>query len=198
MKTILDYSLFRYVLPASMFSGWTILAWLQQSVIPSVEVVLGFVALLLVMSIFSKHQRVSMNLWNSQLGIITTLSKWTVEVTAIRQLGSVPIGIDLTHSAERVLEAMSLHYESNDGSFVRFFVSRPLRAGQTQVGFSVHRRGLRLLNGISKATKLSEKLLYDVEVLESAMRSAYPHVAVLPATLPQARSITSGGVAIIE
>ncbi len=191
-----DSSMIRYVIPAAMFTGWTILMWIQQSIIPSLEVVMGLALLLMLILIFTNSRRSTTVLWNAPYGVLAILYNWTVEVISIRQLGSVPMGIDLTHSAERVLEAMSTHYEPNERAFVRFFISRPLNSDTTRVGFSVHRKNLRILNGVAKATKMSESLAVDVEVLESAMRAAYPHVAVIPASDNETRMITSGGVVV--
>ncbi|MHA2081163.1 MAG: hypothetical protein ACW99H_08475, partial [Candidatus Thorarchaeota archaeon] len=45
-------------------------------------------------------------LWDEQRGFIAIIRPWRVELCAARLLGSVPLGIDLSHSARKVLQAM--------------------------------------------------------------------------------------------
>jgi hypothetical protein len=191
------YSYLKYLVPASIFTGWIILLWSSQSMIPDPLPIIGFGVLLVAILVYDKHGGAPYTLWDEENGIMALLKRWSVEVSSIRLFGNVPLGIDLTHSAERVLEAMSLHYGSDDDCELKFFFTRPLSQDATRVGFCVLRRRLRLLNGISTAEYLKEKLLVDVELLESAMRASYPHVAILSADVHESWMINSGGVAVV-
>jgi hypothetical protein len=192
-----DDSLLKYTIPASIIAGYSILLWINQSILTRLEVVIGLCVLLITILVITKRRQKATVLWDRTTGILITVRNWYVEVSAYRQLGSVPIGIDLTHSAERVLESMNTCLSPDDNAIVCFFVTRPLGSGRTIVGFSVHRQSLRLSNGISKASKMSDKLSTDIAILESAMRSAYPHVAVMPTTLDETRIISTGGFFVI-
>ena len=193
MQFSYDDSLLRYTIPAAIITGYSIVLWIDQSIITRLEVVVGLCVLLIAILVVAKRKQKAMVFWDEGAGVLITMRNWYVEVSAYRQFGSVPIGIDLTHSAERVLESMSTYLSPNENAMVRFFVTRPMKSGKTIVGFSIHRQSLRLFNGISKALKLSEQLATDIAILESAMRSAYPHVAIIPTNVDDTRMISTGG-----
>lgn len=133
-------------------------------------------------------------MWDEATGTMVILRMWTVEVQAGCLLSSVPLGIDVSHSARRVLKAMSERFKKESQCEVRFFVCRPLGNSSTMVGMQVVRRSLRLMNGVRMAKSLSEKVFEDVTTLESAMRSSYPHTPVDRAGLTEMQLVNSGGV----
>ncbi len=183
----------RIVAPVSVFVAWgAVLLWTLPGV-PMAPLV--GLPVLLVLILVHRHDRDRHQLlWDDEAHVLAALRAWTVEVSTCRLLGTVPLGIDLTHSAERVLEAMHVHYSSAGAGELRFFVVRPHGEGPTRVGFCVHRKGLRLRDGVRAAESLKERVLVDAGVLESAMRAAYPHVPVREPSLEDMLLISTGGV----
>ncbi len=194
MKNYRDIEWAKWVLPAAL-----IIAWISRALIAPVqgiiiESALGIGLTALVVSIFIFWQRPMTVLWDEATGIMAILRTWTIEVQAGCLLSSVPLGIDVSLSASRVLQAMSERFSKESLCELRFFVCRPLGNSSTLAGMQVVRRSLRLLNGVRAVQKISEKLHDDVITLESAMRSSYPHTPIDRAGLYEMQLVNTGGV----
>jgi hypothetical protein len=133
-------------------------------------------------------------LWDAERGIMATIRTWQVEVCAARLLGSVPLGIDLSHSARKVLQAMHSRFLNEEGGTLLFFISRPLGDGMTKVGLLVRRSAFRLSSLAPKLDQLTKLLMADVMILESAMRAAYPHLPVERAEKHDILMVNKGGI----
>ena len=132
--------------------------------------------------------------WDKDRGIAAILRPWTVEVSSARLLSSVPIGIDLSHSAKKVLQSMYTRFSNEAGGALVFFITRPMGNQTTKIGILVRRRGLRLWNGLFVIDRLAKKLLADTLILERSMRAAYPHLPVETASFEDILKATSGGL----
>jgi len=133
-------------------------------------------------------------LWDEQRGIIAIIRLWQVELCAARILGSVPLGIDLSHSARKVLQAMHTRFENEKGGTLVFFINRPIGNECTRVGMLVRRSVLRFPRARSKIEQLSKMILADIMILESAMRAAYPHLPVELAKKQDILAVNTGGL----
>jgi hypothetical protein len=133
-------------------------------------------------------------LWDKEQNLAAILRPWTVEVCSARLLGSVPIGIDLSHSGNKVLRAMYTRFSSKLDGTVVFFITRPMGNQSTKIGFLVRRRGLRLWNGMQQIERLKKKLIADIMILERSMRSSYPHLPVVEAEFEEIIKATTGGL----
>ena len=133
-------------------------------------------------------------LWDDQQGFVSIIRPWRVELCAARLLGSVPLGIDLSHSANKVLQAMYTRFENEEGGTLVFFINRPVGNESTKVGMLVRRSSLRLPNTKSKLEKLSKLMLADIMILESSMRAAYPHLPVERAERQDILIVNTGGL----
>ncbi|MFW9835400.1 MAG: hypothetical protein ACFFEK_15475, partial [Candidatus Thorarchaeota archaeon] len=120
-------------------------------------------------------------LWDDEKGFVAIIRPWRVEICAARLLGSVPLGIDLSHSASKVLQAMHTRFENEKGGTLVFFINRPLGVESTKIGLLVRRSAVRLPNIRSPLEKLTKLMLADIMILESSMRAAYPHLPVVEA-----------------
>lgn len=132
--------------------------------------------------------------WDKDRNLVTILRSWTVEVCSARILSSVPIGIDLSHSGKKVLQAMHTRFKNKSGGTLVFFIIRPKGNESTKIGFLARRRGLRLWNGIQSIDRLGNQLVADTMILESSMRSAYPHLPVEIASFEEILKTTAGGI----
>jgi len=133
-------------------------------------------------------------IWDEQRGLVAIIRPWRVELCAARLLGSVPLGIDLSHSARKVLQAMHTRFENEEGGTLVFFINRPLGNESTKVGMLVRRSAFRLPNTRSKIEQLSKLMLADVMILESSMRAAYPHLPVEQAGKQDILMVNTGGL----
>ncbi|MFX1482634.1 MAG: hypothetical protein ACFFCP_05525 [Promethearchaeota archaeon] len=133
-------------------------------------------------------------IWDQERAIVAVIRTWRVEVCAARLLGSVPLGIDLSHSARRVLQAMHTRFENEEGGTLIFFITRPVGRGATKIGMLVRRSATRIPNTVAKVEQLSKLLVSDSMVMESAMRAAYPHLPVEQAEKEDILMAISGGV----
>ncbi|MHA1770722.1 MAG: hypothetical protein ACTSYL_08780 [Candidatus Thorarchaeota archaeon] len=133
-------------------------------------------------------------LWNEPMGVMVILRPWIVEVSAARLITSVPLGIDLEHSAVKTLRALHRITREAQNASVKFFVLRPHGDGTTRIGMMVTRRGIRFHNGVAKANVLAKSVSEYAAVLEGALRAAYPHVPVVRAGLAELLGVYSGGV----
>ena len=132
--------------------------------------------------------------WDESRNLAAILRPWTVEVCSARLLSSVPIGIDLSYSGNKVLQSMYTRFSDKAGGTLVFFITRPIGNQSTKIGFLVRRRGLRLWNGVQRVDILAKKLAADTLILERSMRSAYPHLPVEPATFEDILKVTTGGL----
>ena len=132
--------------------------------------------------------------WDKERNLVAILRPWTVEICSARLLSSVPIGIDLSHSGNKVLRAMYTRYSSKAGGTTVFFIIRPMGNQKTKIGFLVRRRGLRLWNGIQQIERLKKSLIADIMILERSMRSSYPHLPVEEAEFEDIIKVTTGGL----
>ncbi|MFW9861185.1 MAG: hypothetical protein ACFFEX_09810 [Candidatus Thorarchaeota archaeon] len=149
-------------------------------------------ALLLALS--WRNSQLPIIIWDEQRGVLAILWSFTLEVIAGRLMTSVPIGIDLSHSASKVLRALHARYDGKKNGEVRFFICRPTGDGITRAGMLVARRGIRFIDGIKKASSIADEIVIDAAVLESSMRAAYPHMPIDLAGLDDLLMVTSGGV----
>lgn len=157
----------------------------------------GFVGLgmvLAVMLVLRRTDRRPTVLWDDAKGVLLLVRAWRVEACAARLMMSVPLGIDLSRSAWRVLQSM--HAAMSDGrkGTLRFFVCRPLGQGPTRAGMMVMRTSIRLGNDSRKSRELSDKVVQDARILESAIKVAYPHMPVEKAALADIIMVVQGGV----
>ena len=106
----------------------------------------------------------------------------------------IPLGIDLSHSAKKVLQAMHTRFENKKGGTLVFFINRPIGNETTRVGMLVRRSSLRLPNTQAKLEQLSKLMLADIMILESAMRAAYPHLPVEKAEKQDILMVNTGGL----
>ena len=132
--------------------------------------------------------------WDKERSLAAILRPWTVEVSSARLLTSVPIGIDLSYSGERVLQSMYTRFLDKAGGTLVFFITRPMVNQSTKIGFLVRRRGLRLWNGMQMVDRLAKKLAVDILILERSMRAAYPHLPVEIARFEDILKVTTGGL----
>ncbi|MHA2379618.1 MAG: hypothetical protein ACXADS_10085 [Candidatus Thorarchaeota archaeon] len=192
MKNYRDYDWLKWTVPAAGMTAWVLRIMIDPTTLIESSIGLGLVLGALVAYLLIRSPKTV--LWDEGQGIMAILRPWTVEVQAACMLTSVPLGIDLSHSANRVLKAMAERFKKESQCEVRFFVSRPLGNSSTIVGMQVVRRSLRWMNGARMIKKLSEKVFDDVTTLESAMRSSYPHTPVQRAGLNAVQMINSGGI----
>lgn len=184
----------RYVVPGSVGAAWSLRMTLDQSYQVVLESTIGLLLLLVAFAIYMKGREKNLLLWNDDTGVLATVKPLTVEVCAARLMTSVPLGIDLSYSAGRVLEAMTIRFNEEKNVELRFFVCRPLGRGVTRVGMMVVRQAPNMRRLASVVEKMSEKVLEDVMVLESALRAAYAHMPIARAELDDITLINSGGV----
>ena len=133
-------------------------------------------------------------LWDDERGFVAIIRPWWVEVCAARLLGSVPLGIDLSHSARKVLQAMHTRFESEEGGNLVFFINRPIGDASTKVGMLVRRNALRIPNTQSPLERLTKLMSTDIMILESSMRAAYPHLPVERAKRQDILMVNTGGL----
>jgi hypothetical protein len=133
-------------------------------------------------------------MWDEERGVLAILWSFSMEVLAGRLMTSVPIGLDLSHSALKVLRALHTRYDGKKKGEIRFFLCRPAGDGVTRAGILVARRSARLIDGVKKASAIADDLVTDAIVLESSMRATYPHMPIEPAGLDDLLMVTSGGV----
>jgi len=154
----------------------------------------GFTVTVAIMIILKRTNRRPSVLWNEPDAVLMLLGPWKVKACAARLMTSVPLGIDLSRSAWRVLQSMHPAMSDSSNGTLGFFVCRPLDQGPTRVGMMVMRTRYRLGNNGRRISELTEKVLNDVRTLESAMKAAYPHMPIEKAGLADVMTIVQGGV----
>ncbi|TXT55236.1 MAG: hypothetical protein BAJATHORv1_40146 [Candidatus Thorarchaeota archaeon] len=133
-------------------------------------------------------------MWSETHGCLAINRKYTVDVYAGCIMTSVPLGIDLSRSARKVLRAIATRMKNDIDCEISFFVIRPVHKFQTRVGLLVSRNTFRLVNGLTQSDSLLKQLNQDVMTLESALRAAYPHTPVERASADDLLLVTTGGV----
>jgi hypothetical protein len=141
-----------------------------------------------------KNDKLPFVMWDEDRGVLAILWSFSLEVLAGRLMTSVPIGVDLSHSASKVLRALHTQFDGKKKGEVRFFLCRPAGDGVTRAGMLVARRSMRFLDGVKKASAIAADLITDAMVLESSMRAAYPHMPIERAGLDDLLMVTSGGI----
>jgi hypothetical protein len=182
---------------AALAAAWGISLSIQQTIDQLAIAIAGIATLLVFLYMYRTGPDDPKVLWDSNRGILGIIRSWNVEACSMRLIGSIPLGIDLSHSATKVLSAMNTRYHEESGGSLEFIVCRPLGNTGTRVGFMVSRRGIRLPDGLKRLGVLSERLLEDVLLLESAMRAAYPHTPIELATVEDVELIRRGGVEVL-
>jgi hypothetical protein len=165
-----------------------------ESGLPSSAWLAGLAITAAIMVILRRTNRKPTVLWNDPDGILMLVRSWRVEACAARLMASVPLGIDLTRSAWKVLQSMHLAVSDSSGGSLRFFVCRPLGQGPSRVGIIVARTRFRLGSSARRSIALSDRVLQDVRILEGAMKAAYPHMPIEKAGLPDIMMVVQGGV----
>lgn len=188
----------QWVAVGALSTAWGLSLSLQQSIEGVTVSLVGIATLLLLLYVYRKSDTSIKEYWDSYRSSLAIIRRWHVEVCSLRLIQSVPLGIDLSHSASKVLMAMKTRYlEEADGA-VEFVLCRPLGSTRTRVGFMVSRKGYRLPNGIRRMEILADKVAEDAYILESAMRAAYPHTPVTTAGADDIELIRRGGVELLE
>lgn len=135
--------------------------------------------------------------WDEELGVLLLLGLWNAEARAVRLLRSVPIGIDVSYSAKKVMQAMNERLVKSSDSRLDFVVHRPVGNSSTRAGFIVIRTRFIGLLSRKRVNDLCSKVFEDATILESAMRSSYPHTPVDRGDLEDVRMIMTGGSSLV-
>ena len=97
--------------------------WITPNDVIGIALILaGLSIYTLVLFLDSKSSYDPNVLWDEERGFIATIRPWSVEICAARIFGSVPLGIDLSHSAKKVLQAMHSRFENEEGGTLVFFI----------------------------------------------------------------------------
>ena len=128
----------------ALSTAWGLSLSLQQSMEGIAVSLLGIATLLLLLYVYRKSDTSIKEYWDSSRSSVAIIRRWYVEVCSLRLIQSVPLGIDLSHSASKVLMAMKTRYLEEAGGAVEFVLCRPLGPTRTRVGFMVSRKGYRL------------------------------------------------------
>jgi hypothetical protein len=188
----------QWVAAGALSTAWGFSLSLQESLEGRALSLLGIATLLSMLYIYHRSGTSIKEYWDSYRSSLAIIRRWHVEVCSLRLIQSVPLGIDLSHSASKVLTAMKIRYlEESDGT-VEFVLCRPLGSTKTRIGFMVSRMGYRLPNGVRRMELLADKVAEDANILESAMRAAYPHTPVTIAGADDIELIRRGGVELLE
>jgi hypothetical protein len=134
--------------------------------------------------------------WNEEKGVLLVVRAWHVEAQSARLLRSVPLGIDLSYSGKKVLQAMSEQLAKERGSRLDFVVHRPVDDNLTCAGFVTSRSRFTGFSTRKRIEELCDAVFQDAAVLESAMQASYPHTPINRAGLEDLRMILTGGTAI--
>ncbi|MFW9953807.1 MAG: hypothetical protein ACFFD3_04565 [Candidatus Thorarchaeota archaeon] len=185
-----------WILVAAIAAAWGMSLSIQQNMNHLIIAIAGMLSLLLLLFSVRRIDKTPNLLWDGNRGVLGIIRGWNVEVCSLRLIRSVPLGIDLSHSAKKVFSAMATRYDNEPGGRLEFVLCRPLGNSVTRVGFIVSRRSLRLPNGIHRVEDLADKVLEDAFVLESAMRAAYPHTPISTADVPDIQLIRRGGIEV--
>jgi hypothetical protein len=154
----------------------------------------GFVAYLAALAITLTRKQDPQILWDADRGIMAIVRTWDIEVVSASVLSSVPVGIDLSHSAKKVLQSLYARYSTEPGGLLVFFITRPIDNRSTCVGFMVKRKILRVGSSKKRLDNLSQAVTTDGMILERAMRAAYPHLPIKSAGFDDILAVQTGGI----
>lgn len=186
------------MVPASLAAAWGISLMINQTLDGTLLSIAGMISLLAVIYSYLRIDAGIKLYWDDSRHALAIIRKWKVEVCSLRLFQSIPLGIDLSHSAGKVLSAMKARYQDEPDGSLEWVVCRPLGTSRTRVGFMVSRLGPRLPNGVKRMDILSDLVQEDAFVLESAMRAAYPHTPVVTASADDIELVRRGGVESVE
>ncbi|MHA1928309.1 MAG: hypothetical protein ACTSV2_06990 [Candidatus Thorarchaeota archaeon] len=159
-----------------------------------IECIAGILSVLFLIWVLKGTRSGSRVLWNDTDGVLGVIRPLTVEVSVAVLFDSIPQGIDLSHNARGVINTMSNRLEDAETERLEFVVCRPLNNSPTRVGFIVERVGLRISGTSRKIGVLTDLVREDALILESAMRSSYPHTPIIKAGLQDMILLKSGGI----
>jgi hypothetical protein len=154
----------------------------------------GFVAYLAAFVISLTRKQEPHVLWDAERQIMAIIRTWNIEAVSASVLSSVPVGIDLSHSAKKVLQSMYARYSNEPGGVLVFFITRPIDNRSTRVGFMARRKTLRIGSGKKQLDNLSQAVTTDGMILERAMRAAYPHLPIKRAGFDDILAVQAGGI----
>jgi hypothetical protein len=200
----LKWTEFRWIAPSVLAAAWSIRLVLFTDTMSILESIIGMGALAFIVWIMTSKGGFQMVTWDKARGLVALFRPWSVEVMAGCLISSVPLGLDLTHSAKRLLQSLDVYIEEEDDSpksleilrvQLRFFVVRPLGKGPTRVGMLVSRKTPRI-PGARRVNKVAEEVAADVQAVEGALRAAYPHTPIIRAGLDDMLMVQNGGIVV--
>ncbi len=185
----------KWMVILALVGAWILRILITTSMLLDLAVsISGLTIVALAVYLHRNAAKASQLLWDESSSTLGVIRGWTVETISARLMGSVPIGIDLSHSARKVLQAVYARYLDGPSAELSFFVCRPLGSSPTRVGMIVKRKTLRFWNGVSRIDLLKNQLVNDAAILESAMRAAYPHLPVTKAGRDEVLMVLAGGI----
>ena len=185
---------FKWLTILTLLGAWVIRAlWFSNQPLDLALATAGLLVAVVAVYLHLNGTSAPLMLWDESTATLATIRGWTVEVSSARLMGSVPIGIDLSHAAVKVLRAVYSRYSEGPSSELNFFICRPLSNRSTIVGLMVNRKTLRLLDGVRRSESLRRQVMSDAAILESAMRAAYPHMPVTKAGMNEVLMAVTGG-----
>ena len=193
-----EISNIKWVLPSALAAAWGLRLTMNSELLWIIESIIGMTVIGILVGVYMKDRNDTETVWDESRGILGALYSKTIDVSSARLFDSVPQGIDLSHNSAKVLGAMNVRFEDEPGCTLDFVVCRPLKQGPTRVGFLVKRNGIRIPDSHKKLESLSEVIVSDAQILESAMRAAYPHTPIRTAELQDLLLIQTGGVDTID
>ena len=108
----------QWIVPASLAAAWGFYLSIQQSIEGLVISIAGLATLLLLIYAVTQNDANVRVFWDNTRGLLSVFHGWSVEVSALRLIRSVPLGIDLSHSAMKVLNAMSTRYSDEPDGYL--------------------------------------------------------------------------------
>jgi hypothetical protein len=181
-------------IPSTLAIAWMIRLYLVENILNRIESLAGLSILTVIVAAYEIQRQHVEVLWNESEGLMVLVRPFTVEVCSARLLTSVPVGLDLKHSARSVLRAMSVRYDEKKGGEVKFFFDRPLDSGVTRVGMCVSRSAFKGPSSSWTTKRLADQVVEDALILEGSMRAAYPHTPIEAASMQDTALIYDGGL----
>ena len=185
----------QWTLLAAVELAWTLVLLVSNQLELRLIALCGMCVIGLITAVVLRQRLPIRVFWDEHTQTMVIFRSWSIEALSARLLSSVPLGIDVSHSATRVLRAMDEHYKNSKSAATGFFVYRPVSRDATRVGMLCSRKSW-ISGGKKQVEKLRSQVHEDVTILESAMRASYPHTPVVPAQLDDLRMIVSGGTAV--
>lgn len=183
----------KWLILAALAAAWSLKLSLSKVVSDQIVGIGGILSLLVLIALYQVTRRNFSLHWDKQTGILAIIRAWSVEMYTTRLIASVPQGIDLQHSASRVLASMQARYEEEPKGVLEFHVCRPLRDGPSLIGFTACRKQIRNSSLKRQMETLNELVNEDGMILESAMHASYPHTPIERAELEHNLMIRTGG-----